>query len=98
MSVQAGGQAVVLFRLGSRVYALRDCCPHAGAPLSLGRVCGTALTCARHGWVFDVTTGESIPHNPPFDVPMYPVTIEGETVFLDLPDSPTNLGLLRSAS
>lgn len=85
-AVVIADQAIVLFRLGERVHALRDRCPHAGAPLSIGRLQGTELTCAWHGWAFDVTTGESLPRNPPFDVLTYPVTIVGDDVFVELPD------------
>jgi len=88
-AVTVGDLALVLFRSGERVYALRNRCPHAGAPLSIGRLRGTELTCAWHGWMFDVTTGECLPKNPPFDVPSYPVAIQGEDVFVDLPESPT---------
>ena len=88
LPVQIGEHAVVLFRIGSQVHALRDRCPHAGAPLNIGRLCGIELTCARHGWTFDVTTGESIPHDPLFDIPRYAVTITAGAVFLEIPDSP----------
>jgi phenylpropionate dioxygenase-like ring-hydroxylating dioxygenase large terminal subunit len=34
-------------------HAAPDQCPHRGARLSLGRVCGGELQCAYHGWRFD---------------------------------------------
>ena len=86
-AIEASGHALVLFRVGSRVHAVRDRCPHAGAPLSIGRLQGTELTCAWHGWTFDVTTGESIPHNPAFDAATYPVTIDDDGVWVDLPET-----------
>lgn len=84
-SVEVAGLRIALFRQGARVYALRDRCPHAGAPLSIGRLRGQELTCAWHGWTFDVTTGDSLPRNPPFDITTYPVTIAGQDVWLEIP-------------
>src|SRR3989338_4022964 len=84
-AVDVDGHSVALFRVGPSVYALRNRCSHAGAPLSIGHLRGRELTCAWHGWVFDVTTGESIPSNPPFDVPSYPLTIAGGEVYVEVP-------------
>ena len=84
-AVTANQQRLVLFRVGSQIYALRDRCSHAGAPLSIGRLRGTEVTCAWHGWVYDVTTGESLPHNPPFDIQTHAVKIEGEMIYVDVP-------------
>ena len=35
----------MVVRRGPRFFALRDICPHQGAPLSAGKVDGTALPC-----------------------------------------------------
>ena len=43
--VDVGRRALVIVRRGEEVYELRDLCPHMGAPLSAGRVGGTALRC-----------------------------------------------------
>ncbi len=43
--VNAGGRALMVVRRGLRFFALRDICPHQGAPLSAGKVDGTALPC-----------------------------------------------------
>jgi alkylhydroperoxidase/carboxymuconolactone decarboxylase family protein YurZ len=50
------GDEIVLFRTNGKAYALANRCPHRGTPLSLGksRFPGT-LSCAYHGWTFDVT-------------------------------------------
>lgn len=40
----------VLWRAGDRWLAASAVCPHRGADLSTGRVCGEALTCPYHGW------------------------------------------------
>ncbi len=38
--------------------AIEDFCPHAGTPLSGGRVIGHRLRCPNHGYMFDLATGE----------------------------------------
>ncbi len=52
------GEQIVLVRDGGRVYALQDRCPHRGVPLSCGRrEFPGMLTCAYHGWTYDLQTG-----------------------------------------
>ncbi len=43
--IEAGGRALMVVRRDRRFFALRDICPHQGAPLSAGRVDGAALPC-----------------------------------------------------
>lgn len=52
-SVTVLGEQIVIgrTRLGE-LFALRDRCPHRGAPLSQGRFDGVAITCPFHGWRF----------------------------------------------
>jgi nitrite reductase/ring-hydroxylating ferredoxin subunit len=74
--VKAGGIEIGLFNAGGEIRAYRNVCPHAGAPVCLGRVGGTSLPsdvyeykygmegcilrCPWHGWEFDLRTGEHI--------------------------------------
>lgn len=47
------GEPLALFRTASgRAVILEDRCPHRGAPLSSGEVCGESLTCGYHGFAF----------------------------------------------
>ncbi|GIX15358.1 MAG: ferredoxin [Paracoccaceae bacterium] len=73
--VEAAGRAFCLVNLGGRFHALVDRCPHAGAPLSAGRLSGVVesdgpgdyrlcrqgemVKCPWHGWEFEVATGQS---------------------------------------
>lgn len=48
------GEPVVFGRTGDgTVFALRDNCPHRGAPLSEGCMRGDDVECCYHGWTFD---------------------------------------------
>jgi toluene monooxygenase system ferredoxin subunit len=48
---------VVLINIEGAIRAYADSCPHMRTPLSSGALDGAVLTCATHGWVFDVRTG-----------------------------------------
>ena len=63
--------AVVLWRDAAGVaHAWVDQCPHRGARLSLGRVCGDRLECPYHGWQF-AASGQCVhvPALPAFTPP-----------------------------
>jgi nitrite reductase/ring-hydroxylating ferredoxin subunit len=44
-------------RVGGKLYAFDDLCPHEACPLSAGLLTGTTLKCQCHGSQFDVTNG-----------------------------------------
>jgi phenylpropionate dioxygenase-like ring-hydroxylating dioxygenase large terminal subunit len=51
--VELGPRRIAVYRDGNgRVHAVDARCPHLGADLSLGSVCGDGLRCAFHGWTF----------------------------------------------
>ncbi len=63
-------------------FAILDICSHADVPLSEGEIDGCTIECWLHGSRFDLRTG--IPSGPPatLPVPVYPVSVEGDTVFV----------------
>ena len=69
------------------LHAISDICSHGAVSLSDGEVDGTTLECWLHGSVFDLRTGKplSLPATDP--VPVYPLTVVGESVFVDV-DAP----------
>lgn len=91
--VEAGGRSIGVFNVGGRYYALRNACPHQGAPLCLGQVGGTALPsapgryrwgregeilrCPWHGWEFDLTNGRSVFNPHRTRVRAYRVSVAG---------------------
>lgn len=74
--VEVKGIQYGIFQVNGQFYAWRNVCPHAGAPVCEGRICGTRLPslvyeytygrdneilrCPWHGWEFDLTTGEHL--------------------------------------
>jgi 3-phenylpropionate/trans-cinnamate dioxygenase ferredoxin subunit len=73
--VEVAGRSIGIFRIGRRLYALRNRCPHAGGELCRGRIVARLssarpghyvhdrsrplIVCPWHGWEFDLATGQS---------------------------------------
>ena len=77
----AGILKVALFRLRDGIVAIKNACPHAGAPLSGGSCRGELVSCPRHGWAFNVRTGECVTR-PMYEVKRYPVKVEDGVVWV----------------
>jgi nitrite reductase/ring-hydroxylating ferredoxin subunit len=56
--VDVGGRRIAVFRVGNRVFAVDDFCPHRGFPLNDGSVDGSTVRCRTHGSCFDLESGE----------------------------------------
>jgi 3-phenylpropionate/trans-cinnamate dioxygenase ferredoxin subunit len=90
--VSVGGRSIGVFNIRGRFYALRNRCPHQGAPLCLGRIKGTTLArtpyeyvygrddeiiqCPWHGWEFEIETGRTYFNPHRMRVKTYDVTVE----------------------
>lgn len=95
--VEVGNRSIGVFNVGGRYYALRNTCPHQGAPLCLGRVTGVTvssapgeyrweregeiLVCPWHAWEFDLKTGHSIFNPHEKRVKSYRVSVEKVDTF-----------------
>ncbi|HEX9780748.1 MAG TPA: Rieske 2Fe-2S domain-containing protein [bacterium] len=82
---QASGIDIILGRAAGRLFACLDRCPHAAAPLSQGRLENSVIRCARHGWTFDVHTGETVPQASAFTLRRIPIREEGGRILAKLP-------------
>jgi nitrite reductase/ring-hydroxylating ferredoxin subunit len=51
------GIEAAVFKLGGKVYALENACPHAGGSLASGELVGDEIVCPLHGHRFNVKTG-----------------------------------------
>jgi nitrite reductase/ring-hydroxylating ferredoxin subunit len=54
------GEELAVFNVNGEYYAIENFCPHKGAPLSDGALCGHIVECGWHGWQFDVRSGECL--------------------------------------
>jgi 3-phenylpropionate/trans-cinnamate dioxygenase ferredoxin component len=66
------------------IHAVEDRCTHAEVALSEGDVEDCSIECWLHGSRFDLRTGKptGLPAIRP--VPVYPVTVNGDDVFVDV--------------
>jgi nitrite reductase (NADH) small subunit/3-phenylpropionate/trans-cinnamate dioxygenase ferredoxin subunit len=84
--VRVSGIDLVVVNAGGRFYALDNCCPHAGGPLSEGDLDGGMLVCPWHEWSFNVASG-IYAENPEIRVATFPTRVEGTQVFVALTPS-----------
>jgi nitrite reductase (NADH) small subunit len=82
--VSFGAREVALFNVEGVVYAVDNCCPHRGGPLSEGDLEGSLVYCPLHAWNFDLRTGVS-PTYPAAKVQTFPVRILGDEIQLAAP-------------
>jgi 3-phenylpropionate/trans-cinnamate dioxygenase ferredoxin subunit len=84
--VEAAGAKIGVFNCGGSLYAIEDRCSHDDGPLAEGEFDPSACTveCPRHGSLFDLTSGRprTLPAYQP--VRTYPVTIEDDTIKLEV--------------
>ncbi len=81
--VDAAGRSIALFNVEGHYYAIDNTCPHRGGPLGEGDLDGTVVACPWHAWRWDVRSGANT-NNPALKLACYPVTEEGEGIFLQL--------------
>jgi len=85
LRVVLDGRPVAIVRdEDGELHAIGDTCSHAEVSLSEGEVEGCTIECWLHGSRFDLRTGEptSLPAITP--VPVYPLTVEGDDVLVDV--------------
>ena len=90
--VELNGRSIGIFNVAGEFYALKNRCPHQGAPLCRGTLSGTflpagpgnyeyglegqVLRCPWHSWEFNVTTGQMVVVPKQLRVKTYEVIIE----------------------
>jgi 3-phenylpropionate/trans-cinnamate dioxygenase ferredoxin subunit len=96
--VKAGGQAVLLAKVGGKFYAAENKCPHMGGNLSQGKLEGTVVTCPLHGSQYELMDGSVIRWTTwpgavvaatklfrrPRAIKTYPVKVEGDNVLVEV--------------
>jgi nitrite reductase/ring-hydroxylating ferredoxin subunit len=96
--VELAGHRLGLFRVGDRLHALADRCPHRGAPICSGRVTtpievagsrlrlgrpASVLRCPWHKWEFDIATGRCLVDES-LRLRRYAVRVEGDEIVVSL--------------
>ena len=86
LPVEVDGELVCLAKIEGTVYAFTDNCTHISGPLNEGELAGYVLTCPWHGAQFDVRTGKAVRGPARQDILTYPVKVENEAIYIQLPD------------
>lgn len=81
----SGGTSVLLCRTAAGLFAVENMCSHALAHLEGGKVKGTHIFCPVHGVRFDMRTGEPNGNLTRKPITVFPSSVEGDEVFVDLP-------------
>ena len=76
------GNELAVYNVDGEFYATENSCPHRGAPLSQGELCGHVIECWLHGWQFDVRSGECL--TVPDRIRTYRVTVEDQMIKVHL--------------
>ena len=76
------GNELAVYNVNGEYYAIENFCPHKGALLSEGELCGHIVECWWHGWQFDVRTGECL--TVPDRIKTYRVSIENNQIKVEL--------------
>ncbi len=93
-------RSIAVLNVEGILYAVRNTCPHQGAPLCNGTVGGTflpsnpheyvyglegrVLRCPWHAWEFDLRTGQAMFAPDRVRVKVYSVTVEDGMVVVDV--------------
>jgi len=83
-AMEINGTPILVGRVHQQIFACLDRCPHAGAPLRIGKLRGEELQCSRHGWIFNVVTGQCVPDDPSCRLGTLATKIEGSRVHVEL--------------
>jgi len=70
--------------VGDEVFAVDDVCSHSDASLSEGEVTDFKIECWLHGAEFDLRTGEALTLPATQPIETYPVTIDGNSVTVQI--------------
>jgi nitrite reductase/ring-hydroxylating ferredoxin subunit len=72
-----------VFNVDGTLYGMDAACGHMKSNLAAGKLWGTIIECAMHGWEYDVTTGEclTVSHNP---LRTHPTKIENGMIWIGI--------------
>ena len=84
IGLELDGVPICIAKSEGEVFAIQDVCSHADIPLSEGDVCEGTVECWLHGSRFDLRSGRpsGLPATQP--VPIYPVKIDGDDIYVSL--------------
>jgi 3-phenylpropionate/trans-cinnamate dioxygenase ferredoxin subunit len=82
--VEVDGKMIVIGLVNGEPFAMEGSCSHMGYDLSKGVKEGPVVRCKMHGAEFDMRTGDVLRNMQAKKLKTYPLTVEGEEVFIEL--------------
>jgi 3-phenylpropionate/trans-cinnamate dioxygenase ferredoxin component len=80
--VRVGDAPVGLTKVEGEFFAFADVCTHDDGPVAEGELDEYIIECPRHGAKFDIRTGKVRQLPAVVPIPVYAVTVEGDTVLV----------------
>jgi apoptosis-inducing factor 3 len=95
--IEVENSQILLSRINDQYYATSAFCTHYGAPLAKGVLCGERIVCPWHNACFNAIAGQQ--EEPPGldSLTHFAVRVEGEQIFVNLPDEITQKRTLSMA-
>jgi len=84
LRLEIGRSVIGLANVNGQFYAFNDNCPHQDFPLSEGVLEDCCLSCALHGWSFDLRDGHPYPPLLRPYLVTYPLKIEDDAIKISL--------------
>jgi len=85
IEVSVGDDLYAICNVGGTLHALSGMCLHQGGPLGQGNLVDGRVVCPWHAWEWDCRTGQNL-DDPSQCVPTYEVKLDGEDIFLRIPE------------
>ena len=86
-TINVGDKDISIFNVEGEFYAIDDMCSHAEASLAEGEVFDCKIECPLHGAEFDLKTGEAVTLPATRPVATYDISIEDETIYLEMEEN-----------
>ena len=82
-AVALDGKSLLLVNIKGQYFACDNECPHQGSPLAGGIVKDGAISCPRHGYRFNLKTGDCS-DVPALTLKISPTEVRGDELFVDI--------------
>jgi 3-phenylpropionate/trans-cinnamate dioxygenase ferredoxin subunit len=84
--VYLGGRLLIVAKVEGSFYAISALCTHWPEMIDAESLQGCEVRCPVHWATFDVRTGKATGGPTRKGVPVYPVTVSGDDLLIELPD------------
>lgn len=82
--VEVIGRRIALAKLGGKVFAFDNTCPHLGGSLGRGTLKDGCVVCPLHHWAFDLASGKCMDGLPHEKVAVFETKVENGKIHVKL--------------